>query len=80
MYNFDKISNSFTKIVADDKPIKNTPKCKNKGTQTEYRESESQTDPWEPPLRLPPGMFRHLHKYVKSYDNDCQLILETISC
>ncbi|XP_015123444.1 cilia- and flagella-associated protein 91-like [Diachasma alloeum] len=56
LYNFDKISHSFGKTEADDKPIKEKPKSKTKGTQTDYRESEAQTDPWEPPLRIPPGV------------------------
>lgn len=28
---------------------------KNAGTQTDYRESEAQTDPWEPPYKIIPG-------------------------
>lgn len=28
---------------------------KNAGTQTDYRESEAQTEPWEPPYRIVPG-------------------------
>lgn len=28
---------------------------KNTGTQTDYRESEAQTEPWEPPYKIVPG-------------------------
>jgi len=29
--------------------------CKNTKTQTDYRESETQTEPWEPPYKIIPG-------------------------
>ncbi|KAL6430620.1 hypothetical protein ACFW04_006901 [Cataglyphis niger] len=29
--------------------------CKNAETQTDYRESEAQTEPWEPPYKIVPG-------------------------
>ena len=27
----------------------------NRGTQTDYRENETQTSPWEPPYKIAPG-------------------------
>lgn len=39
-----------------------TERIHNKGTQTDYRESECQTLPWEPPYKIPEG--RHFCAYV----------------
>ncbi|XP_011300783.1 protein MAATS1-like [Fopius arisanus] len=54
LHNFNKMCNIFGKPEDDGKPIRKKPKSKSKSTQTDYRENESQTDPWQPSLRIPP--------------------------
>lgn len=40
---------------------------KNAETQTDYRESEAQTDPWEPPYMVVPGNNNVISRYISYY-------------